>query len=56
VSTDDILMWICEVQLVFVMGCDLLYANLEGFVPFQNVHLEDVHMDQFGKIMSTAVI
>jgi hypothetical protein len=30
------------------MECDLVYENLLGLFPFQNMHIEDVHMDQFG--------
>jgi hypothetical protein len=35
------------------MECDLVYGDFE---PFQSIHLEDVHMDQFSTVVSTAVI
>jgi hypothetical protein len=34
--------------------CDLVCEDLEGFVLFQNLHMEGVHLDQFRKIVSTA--
>jgi hypothetical protein len=33
VSTDNFLMCICEVKLVYVMECDLVYEYFEGFYP-----------------------
>jgi hypothetical protein len=47
------LTWIWEVYLVFVMECDLVYEEMEGFFP-QNV--EDASIDQFSKIVSQALI
>jgi hypothetical protein len=31
------------------MESDLVYEDLEIFFPFQNTHVEGVHMDQFSK-------
>jgi hypothetical protein len=39
VSTDKILMWICEGQLVFITEHDLVYEDLKGLFPFQNMHI-----------------
>lgn len=50
-STDNILVCICEVYLLFVMECDLAYENFSSFLlsllPFQNTHIKDAHIDQF---------
>jgi hypothetical protein len=35
VRTDNILVWICEMLLVFVMLLGLLYETLKDFFPFQ---------------------
>jgi hypothetical protein len=43
---DDILTWKCEVWLELIMECDLVYDDLEGFCPFQNTHIERVHLEQ----------
>jgi hypothetical protein len=32
------------------MERDLVYEDLEGFFPLQNMHVKGVHTDQFGKI------
>jgi hypothetical protein len=37
------------------MECDLVYEDLDGFFPFQNMHI-DVHINQFSKIVSRALI
>jgi hypothetical protein len=34
---------------------DLVYEDLEFFFPFQSMHAEDVHTDQFMKEMSAAL-
>lgn len=41
-STQNILMRITYMQLVYIMGCDLVYGDLEGFLPFQEMHAENV--------------
>jgi hypothetical protein len=56
VSTDNILMWIYEVYFIFIMEHDLVYENFEVFFPFPNLHVEDVHIDQFSKILLRAKI
>jgi hypothetical protein len=53
-STDNIVMWIHEVQLAFLMKCDLVHEDLKDVFPFQNIHAEDVQTDQFSKIVSRA--
>jgi hypothetical protein len=50
VITGNILMYMCEVQSVFTMECDLAYKDLEGLFPFHNMHKENVHRGQFSKI------
>jgi hypothetical protein len=49
-STDNILKCICEVQLIFINECDLVYADSEGFFPFQTMHTEDVHIGKLSKL------
>jgi hypothetical protein len=34
----------------------LAYEYFEGFLPFRNIHVEDVHIDHFDKIVSRALI
>lgn len=43
VTTDNILMYMCEVQSVFTMECDLAHKDLKGFFPCHNMHKENVH-------------
>jgi hypothetical protein len=43
-----------DVQLVFVIKCDLVYEDLEGVFSFQDMHVEDI--EWFSKIMSGALI
>jgi hypothetical protein len=45
VTIDNILMWICEAKLVFIMQCHSVYEDFKGFFPFQNMYVEDVHID-----------
>ena len=52
VSISNIFMWICEIQLVFIMECSLVYEHLEAFFPFQNMHVEDAHTDQLSITVS----
>jgi hypothetical protein len=56
VSIGNILVWMCEVYLVYIVECKFVYEDIEGFIPFQNVHLENVCIDQFSTVMFRAVI
>jgi hypothetical protein len=33
------------------MECDLAYEDMEGFFIFENMHLENSHVDQYSKIV-----
>jgi hypothetical protein len=50
------LVWLYEVWFLFVMQFNLAYEALEGFSPFQNMHIEDVHICQSSKNVSTSLI
>lgn len=39
----NLVMYICEMQFVFIMEYDLIYEDLEGLFPLQSMHTEDVH-------------
>jgi hypothetical protein len=56
VSIGNILVWMCEVYLVCILKCNSVYEDVEGFIPFQNVHLGYVCIDQFSTVMLRAVI
>jgi hypothetical protein len=43
-------------QLVLFMECDFVCEDLEGFLPFQNMHVGDVHTDHFSKIALKALV
>jgi hypothetical protein len=34
-------MYLCEVQLLFFMLCDLFYDNLEDFFPLQYMYIDE---------------
>jgi hypothetical protein len=53
---NKILVGIYEVWLVFVMQFDLVYEALDGFPPFQNMQVEDVHICQSNKNASVSLI
>jgi hypothetical protein len=55
-SAYNILMWICEVCFIFTMEYDFVYEHLEDLFSFQNMHVEDVCIDHFSKIISRALI
>jgi hypothetical protein len=37
------------------MECDLIYEDFEGVFPFQNMHINNVFIDQFSKTVSIAL-
>jgi hypothetical protein len=49
------LIWIREVWLVFIMECDFVYEDFEGFLPFQNIHV-DVNIVQFSKMYPSRLV
>lgn len=56
VSIDSIFIWVYEVQLVVIMECGLVCEHLEGLFPSQGIQVEDVHIDNFIKIVLRAKI
>jgi hypothetical protein len=58
VGIHNIFMLVCKIKLVFTMECDLVYEDLEGSCPFQNMYAkyEYVHTDQLSKTVSRAII
>jgi uncharacterized membrane protein len=51
VNTDILMVCIFEMYLVLIMEY-VAYKNLECFFHFQNMHVEDVHADQFCMLLS----
>jgi hypothetical protein len=49
-------MYIYEVQLVFIMDYDLVYGDFDSFFQLKKVHIEDIHIDVFNKIMSRPLV
>jgi hypothetical protein len=43
-------------MLVFIVECDLVCNNSESFFPFQNMHIESVHTEQFSNTVSSSLI
>lgn len=51
-SISNILMWMCEMQLVFIMECGLVYEDFEAFFPLQKMHVEDANTDHLSITVS----
>jgi hypothetical protein len=49
VCTHKLLVLIHEVQLVFIMNCDLVCEDLESFYLFENIQVEDVDTEKLSK-------
>lgn len=55
-NTGNVMTWMYEVQLVIFIEFGLVYEELEGFFPFQNMYIEEVHIDLFSKILPRALM
>jgi hypothetical protein len=51
----NILEWLCQVWLVLLRNMTV-YEDLEGFSPFQNMHIGNILIDQLSKIVSKSLI